>query len=117
MSINQFTSNVYAGSAMNQGEIRARLAEAGAEECTRRRLGEIMLEFLDESPAMLSDGTYDIDGQGSLARPIIEELFISVAENRRSAFPDLFPVFAVLCGDRENGVLIADIDWSQAPPM
>jgi len=44
-------------------------------------------------------------------KKILTFLFYEVEKNRPDLFPFLFPIFALLCGDREKSAELADIDW------
>ncbi len=43
---------------------------------------------------------------------LLNALFASTANNRPERLPYLFPVIAMLCGDRKEGLPYSDIDWS-----
>ena len=97
---------------MQQNRIKELLAEASSPDCNDTRVDAIQVELSQATAAMEEDGTYSIAGEKGAANFVLSGLFHSTQANRREKLPDLFPVFALLCGDREPGHMTADIDWS-----
>ena len=56
----------------------------------------------------LSDAMHHKD---AVAGTILETVFVDTVNNRPQALPELFPLFAALCGDRESKMWLADVDW------
>jgi len=98
---------------VHQGKIKELLKEAATNTWGWRRMNDIHCELADATAATGEDGVVDIDGPQAGLRLVVDALFVSTAQNRPEALPGLLPVFSLLCGDREEGILLADIDWSQ----
>lgn len=47
-------------------------------------------------------------------RTVIGSVYINTLENRPERLPQLFPLFAVLCGNRSPDVWIGEVDWNVA---
>lgn len=90
------------------------LQEAAGPDCGPQRLADI---HVDLNRAVVLEREADSspnEDPGLRPSTVLNALFASTVENDRAALPGLFPVFALLCGDREDGQLVADIDWSEA---
>lgn len=97
---------------MDQKRIKELLTEASRPECSVQRQNQIQCEMGQATSALKPDGVYSIHGPEAGIHLILDALYSGTAEHKRELLPSLFPVFALLCGDREKGVLISDIDWS-----
>ena len=97
---------------MNQRELKTLLDEAAKPDCSWQRRNEIQCRFGDDSPAMRADSVYETEGRGAGMHIVLDKLYVDTIENRPELLPVLFPVFAIICGDREDGMICADVDWS-----
>ena len=99
---------------MNQSRIKQLLEEAGAPDCDAMRYNHIWCEL---EHASATDG--GVDEADSTSGPAVGlsiavgRLLLSAWENdQRAALPRLFPVFALICGDKGPDDLVANIDWT-----
>lgn len=97
---------------MKQSELKALLKEAANPECSWQRRNEIQCKLGDATAAMNEDGVYKIEGREAGLHLLLDSLYVSTVQNRPELLPTLFPAFAIICGDREEGILVADVDWS-----
>jgi len=99
---------------MNQKELKALLQEAADPNCSWQRRNEIQCKLGQASPAMGADGVYEIEGREAGMHLVLDKLYVDTIQHRPELLPSLFPVFAVICGDRKEGIICADVDWSLA---
>jgi len=59
-----------------------------------------------------SDEQNDFEGREDGLVGLLGQIYYSTLQNRPELLPTLFPVFAIICGDREKGSIIADVDWT-----
>ena len=97
---------------MNQRELKVLLEEAAKPECTPRRRNSIQCLLGEASAAMGKDGVYTINGREAGMHLVLNALYVDTLNNRPELLPSLFPIFAIICGDREEGFICAHIDWS-----
>jgi hypothetical protein len=97
---------------MDQRLLKALLEEAARPDCSWERRNAIHCQLTDASPAFGQDGVFEIEGRGAGMHLLLEKLYVEVGHHRPELLPTLFPVFSLICGDRKDGVLCADIDWS-----
>ena len=97
---------------MDQREIKSLLQEACNQDCSWTRRTEIQCEFGKASAAMGVNGIYKAEGPGSGLIAFLDELYIDTLVNRPEFLLSLFPVFAMICGDREGGSICTGVDWS-----
>ena len=97
---------------MNQRELKALLEEAANLGCSMQRRNEIRFILCDSTAAVGKDGIEEIDGPEAGLRLLAETLYHDTISNRPELLTKLFPVFAIICGNREDGMTITDIDWS-----
>lgn len=97
---------------MDQREIKSLLQEASNQDCSFARRIEIQCKFAKASAAMGDDGIYKTNRPESGFVVVLDSLYTSTILNCPESLPSLFPVFAIICGDREKGSLYADVDWS-----
>ncbi len=100
---------------MQQTRILELLKEASRQSCTIERFNQIQCELGSASAAMGPDGVYQIEGTVAGLQLVLDHLIVDAWENRRDMLPGLFPVFALISGDRDDRYIIADIDWSLVP--
>jgi len=83
---------------MNQWELKRLLDEAASPDTSRFRKGQIggKLEQL----------------ASIWASPVIRKLYTDTINNRPDLLPSLFPFFAIVCGYRDAGSSLPNIDWS-----
>lgn len=96
---------------VTQEKIKDLLAEAANPKCAPHRRNEIQCELGHATAAMRPNGVYDIDSREAGILVVIEHLYVDTLQNRPEILPALFPVFALACGDRDNGLIVTDIDW------
>ncbi|MFA6322034.1 MAG: hypothetical protein WCX71_00985 [Candidatus Buchananbacteria bacterium] len=97
---------------MKQEEIKALLEEAAKPTCSSVRRNDIHCRLSEASAAMGENGVYEVDNPEAGLIVLLDRLFISTLKNRPELLPTLFPAFAVICGDRDEDLIIAQIDWS-----
>lgn len=98
---------------MKQRELKALLEEAAKPDCTWQRRTQIQYRLGKATGAIGNDGIYETEGQKEAGfKLLLNALYVTTVQNRPELLPTLFPTFAVICGDCEEGVLIADVDWS-----
>jgi hypothetical protein len=98
---------------MNQARILALLHEAASPKCSEERLMNILCIFEQESFALTRHKSFQSTTPESGIVFLMDRLFEKIVEHDRSQFPALFPVFALICGDKEEGALTApEIHWS-----
>lgn len=95
---------------MQQQEIKSLLAELASPTCQIDRWHEIAEKFYAAAKRPLApDSTYDPTS----------DIFVVIITRLLSAkpqyLPGLFPVFAMVCGDRRSTAVVADIDWHLMP--
>lgn len=100
---------------MNQARILTLLKEASQPDCSLQRFTEIQCELGSASAATRADGTYDAEGRVAGLLVVFDHLIVDVWQNRRDMLPALFPVFALISGDRDHGFIIAGINWELVP--
>lgn len=99
---------------MNQKELKRLLEEASKPGCSGKRINEIHC-LLDEACAALqSNGVFSSGDTAAGIMLVLDKLFVDTVDKRRALLPSLFPVFALICDDRDRGVYLADINWSLA---
>lgn len=100
---------------MRQERIKELLTEASSADCSQARLNKIQGELSQSTAAMRQEGalagTYDTFSRAGGLDLVTNALFVETSQNRRDVLPHLLPVFSLLCGDRDSGI-IAEIDWS-----
>ena len=99
---------------MRQDHIKALLEEAAKPDCDWQRRTIIQCELCDACAAMGSDGVYEIDNPAAGLHLVINNLYFQTLQSAPDKLPSLFPVFAMICGDRDPQFLIADINWDLA---
>lgn len=97
---------------MNQKELMELLQEAAKPNCSLWRRNEIGRKLYEASPATREDGALEIDGREAGMQLILSSLYQDTLENRPALLPMMFPVFAMICGDRQEGMICANVDWS-----
>lgn len=97
---------------MKQRELKALLEEAASPECSWKRRNQIQIKLNEATAAMGEDGLYVIEGLVAGLHLLLNSLYVGTVQNRPELLPALLPAFAIICGDREDGKLIADVDWS-----
>ena len=90
---------------MRQERILELLQEAADPACT----GE---EAVRIKTALGCNAQDDLTPSEITRREICEELFSDTALHARHLLPKLFPVFAKLCGTRQEGRTTARINWA-----
>jgi len=97
---------------MKQKEIKALLEEASQPYCSWQRRSQIqcmlVAALVAYRPMCGSAGIGRIEG----FKLIIEKLYVDTLYYNPKCLPDLFPVFAMICGARGDDMLVADVDWS-----
>ena len=84
---------------MDQKEIKKILDEAAKSGHIQRIFSSLHREI------------YNKDDLYRGFRVVFEELFVKTLQNKPQHLPNLFPLFALLCGDREESMPIANIHW------
>jgi hypothetical protein len=93
---------------VQQSEIRDLLAELARSECSFLRHQEVSQRFHEAAKRRPAPDSPN-DNTSSLFVMILNRL-LRIAN--RQHLPGLFPVFALLCGDRDDLDVLADVDWS-----
>ena len=97
---------------MNQKLIKKLLIEASKESTSLKRKTEIHLE-LGKASASFNGEYYNTTTPAAGMNVILDTLYMSCLINRPAELPRLLPVFILICGDREEKSIIADIDWAK----
>jgi hypothetical protein len=97
---------------MKQQVLKALLEEAANDNCSPQRRNEIQCELDEATAAMGEEGVYKITGREAGLSLVLDALYVHTIQNRPELLPSFFPTFAIICGDRDEGMLIADVDWS-----
>ena len=92
---------------METKEIHKLLVEASKPETSGRRLNEIQCVLESE---VFESKVINDRSAGILL--VLCSLYVSTLENDPKLLPSLLPVFSMICGDRDDKCIIADIDWS-----
>jgi len=98
---------------MNQRELKALLEEAAAPNCSPQRRNQIQCLLGEATAAMGEDGVYKIKGRAAGLHLLLDALYVETVQHRPELLPALFPAFAIICGDRKDGHIIAKVDWSR----
>lgn len=99
---------------MDQKQILSLLQEAASADCTNLRLNQIQSAFGRATTTFIKEGVYETKGLTAGIGLVMDHLFEGTVEHDRVLLPNLFPVFAAICGDRDKGSYLAAIDWSVA---
>ncbi len=99
---------------MKQIEIKALLIEAADPGCSWERRNAIQCELGHASPAMREDGVFEIEGRAAGMQLVLDGLYVETIRHHPGLLPTLLPAFAIICGDREEGMICANIDWTIA---
>ncbi len=100
---------------MDQNVLKALLEEAAQSNCTWERRNAIQCLLGEASVALGEDGAFESEGREAGMQLVLDKLYVDVIDHRPEVLPALFPVFALLCGDRKEGLMCADVDWSLVP--
>lgn len=92
---------------MKQVQIFSLLVEASSVSCTRERLAQIHSQL---SNAAICSG--DVSDELAPLQAVAEQLFSDTVDKRREHLPSLFPVFALLCGEKDGDCIFSSIDWT-----
>ncbi|MFZ2189085.1 MAG: hypothetical protein WAV73_06000 [Candidatus Moraniibacteriota bacterium] len=92
---------------MKQRQLKELLEEAAKSDCTGKRRVEI--QFLLCEALVAGNG---IDDRSAGMRMVLNQLYIDTIRNSPDSLPSLLPFFAIVCGDREKGRTVANVDWS-----
>lgn len=94
---------------MKQGQILELLKELAEPDCTLRRCATIHGLLTD---AAAGGNTVEDDMKGGMA-VIMDALFVQTMMNNSALFPSLFPIFAMICGDREDPAdsMTEKVEW------
>jgi len=97
---------------MKQKEIKKLLEEASGPQCTKRRRDKIQAMFMNATAFRLKDCTYEnIESVAGIEFAMCL-IYKEALSNNPEVLPSFFPLFAIACGDRKNGEVAADVDWS-----
>ncbi len=96
---------------MRQKEIKALLEEASQPDCPWQRRNQIQCRLV-EALAMYRP----VRGRAGIERAeqlklLLEKLYVDTLKNYPRYLPKLFPVFAMICGDRDDDMIVADVAW------
>ena len=100
---------------MDQQRLMELLTEASKPECDSRRRNSIQVELGQASAAAGKDGVIEVEGKVAGIHLVLETLYVQTILNRPELLPTLFPAFAVICGDRDENLVVADTNWSLVP--
>ena len=109
---------------MKQEQIKEVLDEAAHPNCTWQRRNEIQCLLADgvresrnkdfpDTVSISKAAEYQLDTNTKVEAfmLIMSTLYVDLCQKRPQDLPLFFPVFAMLCGDRDAKYLIADIEW------
>lgn len=91
---------------MKQEKIMDLLREVASLNLSNRRVNEIQCKLTDALPR--SDA---LDDREAGMEVVLGKLYVDTLRNKPHLLPMLFPVFAIMCGDRDDGFIVADVDW------
>ncbi|MEY2664633.1 MAG: hypothetical protein RIT04_441 [Candidatus Parcubacteria bacterium] len=94
---------------MNQKRIKDLLIEASQPNCTHQRRNQIHVEL-----SKATVGSRETDTPAAGVCVVLDILYVDTIKHHPERLPSLFPAFAVMCGDRPDSDLVADIDWQHA---
>ncbi len=103
---------------MDQKQIKNLLVEASGHDCRKERLEEIFSQLWNETKiAKLSlSGHWLHAGEDIGTTTILQSLWKDCLTNRQEAMLSLFPIFALLCGNRtpaeEKRGKLPKIEWN-----
>lgn len=92
---------------MKQARIKALLIEASQPACPEGRRVAIQGLLGRELPKDPDD-----DARMEGLSLVFSQLYDSARRHRPDLLLSLFPVFAILCGDRDEGSVVCDVEWS-----
>lgn len=104
-----YTIEQLASSTSVQAPILRLLMEASHPGCSVERWARIHVEL--GSLAEPDDGTAEGTGRHEAFAALLGMVFVEALRHAPHILPYLFPIFATLCGEREEGVIIAEVDW------
>lgn len=93
---------------MKQKEIRRLLEEASQLHCTWQRRNQIQCQLGEASAAVCGDGA---ESRVAGLQLILDKLYVDTLKSYPGYLPKLFPVFAMICGERDNRMLVTDVNW------
>lgn len=97
---------------MDQGELMRLLQEA-AQCGSYNDRSAIGLQVAAAVSVNLPDsGDKDVNPQDVWNQELVGHLFDEISNHRPDLLAKFLPIFAMLCGNRENGAPYAKIDWS-----
>lgn len=100
---------------MTQREIMALLVEASDKHCPSKRLNDIHIALRRALPEGVSnDEDRFEEGRRAELEHVLDKVYLETIAVRPALLPSLFPIFALLCGDRGKDSIMAEIDWSLA---
>lgn len=100
---------------MDQQRIKELLYEAARLTASEYiRFSQIQCE-LGDAIYKTTSGSVNEDKTDSL-RLILDQALVATRNHRPDLLPTLFPVIAIICGDRLEGKIVADPDWSLVDP-
>ena len=97
---------------MDQKALLFLLKEASEPECPAERIIDIAISLKGQIKRDDSDDSDSINTRYEGMCLVFEALFNKTLDNNPGYLPKLFPVFALLCGDKEDDMLVAKIDWT-----
>jgi len=98
---------------VKQEDLKKLLIEAASPTCSPVRQSQIQILLSEASAAMNEHGVVVRD-DGRLAGMLflLEDLYVETLKHRPELLPTFFPVFAIVCGDRDEECVVADVDWN-----
>lgn len=96
---------------MKQQKVKELLEEAAKSDCTWQRRTDIQC-LLRAATAAGKSGKYKSSRSVSGLLVALDTLYVQTIENKPEILPSLFPFFAIVCGDREEEMIYANVDWS-----
>ena len=97
---------------MRQIEIMELLGEAAGRRCTSARRTQIACKMAESLRSPEEGMDSEDEGKLEAFNLVFTTLWERTAQNRPALLPTLFPAFALLCGDKDDDVMLATIDWS-----
>ena len=101
---------------MEQTKLMNLLREAAKPDCTKKRRKEIKVTLTKACQTITNNELAEDRGRKSTIIMTVTHLYTMTLKECPEHLPMLFPLFSLLCGNRDPNTYICDkIDWDQLP--
>lgn len=101
---------------MEQRHVMSLLKEAASPGCHYHRRNQIQCKLSEAASEKDRTGAGFDEGKKEGIKLVLDKLYADTLEHNPELLPSLFPVFAIICGDRKKGMLCANVDWTLLNP-